>query len=326
MTQRKRTGTRKKAGKKSANLKYSVPTKNTKGGIYPNGALGNDRLMERVCALTNPFCPEARGSKIPDDDSAYSIPCTMTSTFEVTTDANGDAAFSMQPALASVFKTSPVTGTTATAWTGAAAMKDYTALLASADQYRIVSMGVRVYSVLAPTNQSGYCRIMTAPEAFADGVDLDGGLWEAVETYPVSELDCHVVLKPQGNEWKQYIDTPTAANYNYVAAIVKGAAASSTAFIVEITIHIEFLVNIGNITASIATPGAPSSPQALAAASRVHASHKGIHNTSTPTLGSKLLGFAKNALLDVAATAIPFIGNSVANLFRPKRSYPMIVD
>jgi hypothetical protein len=251
----------------------------------------------------------------------------MTSTFEIVTDAQGDAAFTVQPSLNSVFASATtVTGTTVTTWSGTSNMKDFTAFNASADQYRIVSMGVRIYSVLAPTDQSGYCRVMTAPESFPNGTNLDGGLWDAVETYPVSELDCHVVMKPQGNEWKQYVGATAPASYNYLAAIVKGAAASKTAFIVEIVIHTEFLVNIGNITASIATPGAPSNPQALAAASRVHASHKGIHNTSTPSLGSTLLGFTKNALLDVAASAIPFIGNSVANLFRPKQRYPMIVD
>lgn len=322
--QPRKKGTGSQKGKKSANLRYSVPTRTPKGGIYPHSGSKN---YEAVCALSNPFCAAARGSRIPDDDSSPSIPATMTNTFEVVTDSAGDAAFSISPALFSIFKTaSVVTGTTATTWNSAQAIKDYTALSTAAHEIRVVSFGVRVYSVLAPTEQSGYCRLMTAPEVFVNGINLDGGLWEAVETYPMSELDAHVILKPQGNEWKSYKPMTDFFNYNYLAGIVKGAAPSKTALIVELVVNVEFTVNLSNITASVALPGEPSNPHVLAAASRVHAKHKGIHNGTTQTVGSKLLGFAKTALLDVAASAIPYFGGAVKSLFTGGNRYPTIME
>jgi hypothetical protein len=206
-------------------------------------------------------------------------------------------------------------------------MKDYTPITGSFDNYRIVSMGVRVYSSLAPTDQSGYCRIVTAPGELADGVNIDGSLWEAVQTYPVSELDAHVVCKPIGNDWKRYISIGGDQYYNQVAGIIKGAKPSTgAAFIVEIIMHCEMLVEVGSITGSLATPGLPGDTHVLSAASRVHAKHKGIHNGPTKSVMATLGNFAKDALLDVAASAIPFVGNSLAGLFRSRSPYPMIAD
>lgn len=277
--------------------------------------------------MSNPFCASARGSKIPDDDSAPSFPCTITNTFEVVTNASGDAAFSVIPQVSGAFKlATAISGTNITTWGTASAMKDFAAFNGATDQFRVVSFGVRVYSVLAPTEQSGYCRLVTAPETFPNGINIDGGLWQAVETYPMSELDAHVVMKPQGSEWKQYRVPTDVFSYDFLAGIVKGAAPSKTALIVEIVMNVECTTNLGNITASLATPGAPSNPHAMAAASRVHASHKGIHNGSTPSVGSKLMGFAKNALLDVAASAIPFVGNSIKGLLTGRPAYPTIMD
>jgi hypothetical protein len=313
-------------GKKSANLRYGVPSKAIKGGIYPNG--GN-KGFEQVCALTNPFCPAARGAKIPDDDSAPSIPATFVSTFEVMSNGAGDAGFEIDPSMSEVFRTaSTISGTDISAWNSFAAIKDYTAAAASFDQVRIVSMGVRIYSVAKPTEQQGYIRVVTLPERPGTALNVDGGLWDAVETYPISELDCHVVMKPQGNEWKTYHPVSSQnLDYNKVIAIAKAIQPSTLAFIVEITMNCECVTQYGSITGGLATGAATSNPHALSAASATHSRHKGIHNGSTTSVMSKLGGFAKSALLDVAASAIPFIGNSVANMFRPKQSrYPMIVD
>jgi hypothetical protein len=250
----------------------------------------------------------------------------LTSTFEVDTNANGDAAFIVAPNIQNLFYLgTAIAGTNVTTWGAAASAKDWTAFSPMADQARIVSMGVRVYSTLSPTEQSGYCRIVTSPELPSPGVNIDGGLWEAVQTYPMSELDAHVVLRPQGVEWKVYHPITSNLDYNCVAAIVKGSAASKTALIVEITINLECLVNIGQLAGGLATPGKPSDPHALSAASRVHARHKGIHNGSTQSVGTKLLGFVKDAALDVAATAIPYFGNSIAKMFRGPR-YPTIME
>lgn len=188
-------------------------------------------------------------------------------------------------------------------------------------------MGVRVYTTLAPTDQSGYCRIVTAPTEFPNNVNIDGSLWEAVQTYPVSELDAHVVMKPQGTQWKQYVSIGADQNYNQVAGIIKGSKANALgSFIVEIVMHCELLVEIGSVTGSLATPAANHDTHALTAAGATHARHKGIHNGPTRSVMATLGNFAKDALLDVAGSAIPFVGNALAGLFRPRASHAMIVD
>jgi len=206
-------------------------------------------------------------------------------------------------------------------------MVDYTAVAAQFQQYRLVSMGVRVYPIMAPTSQSGTMRAITSPSKTVNGDDLAGGFWDSVINVPVSDADVHFIAKPKGTTWKQYDTLATEASFNTFTVLIKGAAVSLTnGFTVEVVMNMECLVKIGTIVSSIATPGEDSSPATLQAAAKVHGKHTGVHTGGQPSMFRTLGNFAKEALLDVAANAIPFVGRSVAGLFRSPRRPQTIMD
>jgi len=305
-----------KKGSKPANYKYNVPTKQGRGGISLKGMSTN-----KVEALTNPFHDAARGTRIPDDDSAPSVPVTLRSTFTVGTSAAGETAFTIAPVIIDCFRSaSTMSGPTVTTWGSGFAMNDYAATAAAFSKYRIVSLGVRVFPITRPTEQGGAIRIITTPEKLPNGVILDGGFWETVNNVAVSQADVHWIAKPQGTTWKEYVDIDSlAANYNNLAVLIYGAQGSVTnAFSVEVTFNLECLVELGSVVGSLAKPGRASDPKLLQTASVVHSKHHGVHTDGAPSMFQRLGSFAREALLDVASSAIPFIGSSVANMFRQK--------
>jgi len=313
-------------GKKPANYRYGVPTRNGRGSV--DGRRAN-RDATHVHSLTDPFCDAARGSRIPDDDSAPSVPVTLKTVFTLGTDATGSAALKIRPQPSSTMApASAISGTTVTTWGPHTAMTDYTALAASFSQYRMVSYGVRIYPIVAPTAQSGTLRVITMPENSPTGVNLGGGMWEAVTSVALSEADVHWVGKPQGTTWKEYIPIANVSDFSHLDILLQGGPASTSTYVVEITMNMECLVVIGSIVSAVAKPGAPSNPRVLEAASKVHSKHNGHHTDGRPSMLSKMWGLAKGAILDVASQAIPYVGGSIARALggRQRSSYPAIMD
>lgn len=312
-------------GKKSANLRYSVPSRNVRSSV---GGI-DKRDHEAVCSLSNPFCAAARGARIPDDDSTPSIPVTIKDTWHLDSDAGGKLAFQIMPRLNDMRKKAlTFTGASVATWDSWLDIQDYTVLETNFSQYRIVSFGVRVYSSLAPTNQSGVVRMVTVNEPLPGSASFDGGLWQEITTAPVSECDQYWISKPKGVDWKKYRDISSTDNdYTSLGAYVFGLPAStSNAITVELTINLEFAVKLDTIGSTIAKPGAPSKPHVLAAASSVHAKHNG-HHENKPSFWQRMGNFAKNAILETAANAIPFVGQSVARLIGGKSGrMPAIMD
>lgn len=333
---RKRTRKR-SGGKKSANYTYGTPSGNARSSVGNYSSVQRSESIGRVhrtlVGITNPFSDASRGSRIPDDDAAPSIPITMKAavSFNPTQGPNGDQiAVLVQPGLDLTYRQSAtfnaLKDTEVATWDVWQALGDAPAVIANAKQWRLVSMGVRFYSSAPPTAQGGVVRVVTSPMNPGSNVDIAGGFWQSVDNFAISQSDVHVVLKPQGTTWKEYNETNVIADYDKVIFLVQGASSVHKVH-VEITMNMEILPLIGSITGSLAKPGEPSNPHVLQAASRVHSGHDGIHK-SAPSMFSKLGSLAKNALIDVASSAIPFVGNALGNYFkRPSASsYPMIVD
>jgi hypothetical protein len=255
--------------------------------------------------------------------------------FNPTQGSAGDSiAIAVQPGLDATWRQSatidPIVDTQVNTFDPWQPLVDASNVIANTKQWRLVSMGVRFYSSAPPTAQSGVVRVVTSPmNATTLPVNLAGGFWQSVDNFAISQSDVHVVLRPQGTTWKEYVETNTLADYDKCMFLVQGADPAYKVH-VEITMNIEILPLIGSITGALAKPGEPSHPQVLQAASRVHAKHDGIHKSSS-SLFSTLGNLAKNALIDVASSAIPFVGNTIGNYFRPqgglmRTRYPRIHD
>lgn len=320
--------------KKPAGYTYSKP-----GSGSGRSSVGNFSSIERsrsignahrkLVGLTNPFSDASRGSRIPDDDSAPSIPVTMKEaiSFNPTAGPSGNQiAIAVIGSVTEAWQscTTFTTGgsdTICTTWNPRQPLKDLSILNGQAQQWRLVSMGVRFYSSAPPTAQGGVVRVITSPSIPPDGIDLAGGMFQSVDNFPISQSDVHVVLRPQGTTWKEYRPINEFADYDKVYFLVQGADPLYKVH-VEITMNLEILPLVNSLTGAIAKPGEDSHPAVLQAASRVHARHNGIHS-SRPSVFATLGNLAKNALADVASSAIPFIGNAVGNLLRGNRQQPL---
>lgn len=313
----------KSKGSVPAKLRYSKPTKNTRGSI---GGQDVSRAVEKVCSLTNPFCESSKGARIPDDDSAPSMGIRIIERFHFGTNANGKAAFRFNPGPGTVAGTATtITGDTVTTWAAMSALSDNAALTGSFGQYRIVSVGIRVYTTLAPTNQSGSVKFVTSDALLADGVDMESSLWNATSAEPVAGLDHRWVAKPQGNEWKQYISFGSTADYTRFGLYVTGAPASTPdCFVAEIYFNMEVTPKLGTVAAAGAKPGVPHDQLALTAASKVHSKHNGHHQS--PGFFQRMVGLAKGALMDVATAAMPHVGGAISSLLSGRKSSPLMIE
>lgn len=315
MANKKQKGVKgKKAGRKSRTAlreTFGVPTPNMRSMIKTGLDMGNHH--KQVCALTNPFCDEARGSRIPDDDSSSSQAVTIKGYFAFNSDAAGLACFSVKPNPSAVFRVATaIAGSTITTFGGWSAFGDYAAIAASLDKYRVVSFGVRIYSTLAPSDQSGLIKAIVTPVEMTNGSSVAGGLFQQVDAAPVANSNVYWVSKPIGTTWKEYNDLTTTCSATQLTVYLSGCKVSTTVGHCEIIMHLEATADFGSVMAGTATPGVAHNPTALTAASTVHRRSPDVSHE--PNFLSTLGSLAKSAVLDVASAVMPGLSGKMASL------------
>jgi len=310
-----------------------------KGRNLTRGKRANTSLSNRVppsletkhgavTGLTNPFSSQARGARIPDDDSAFSTTFQLRTLVNLTTIGN-QAAIAINPNPSGIFKQATAhVGNTVTTWGALQPPADIAAFNANFSRYRIVSYGVRFYSTVAPLNMSGEYRAVVMQALATDGIVIDGNMWNSVVNDTASGLDLHYIAKPSGVDWKEYTALGNDADYDTLAVLFNGLPPAGTypsSISCEIVMNLEVLTVTASAMSVMAKPGSTHDPLVLQAASRVHAKHKGIQKSGS-SFFQRLGGFAKDALLDIAASAVPFAGGAARRIFGGSPSYPMIVD
>jgi len=296
----------------SKNVQYTVgrPTKNGRGSVAFTSSLAD---VQHVHSLVNPFSPSARGSKLPDSDSSKSVAISLVQKFTPDTDSGGNFVRFIQPSLIDTYVPTTLLGHSVTATSAAVSIADYAAVAASFSTYRIVSWGVKIYSTLAPTAQSGYFTMITDPK-FAVGADGDSSFYEETLSYPTSEKTVQWVSKPMGNSYLDYhaIATPVLPWDSLMIMGVGLPATTSDVFIVEVFFNIECQVALGALTSAIATPAAAHKPHILAAVADVHKRSSGSKVASAVKAG--FIGWIKGALSRGATMARNAISNYASSM------------
>jgi hypothetical protein len=202
---------------------------------------------------------------------------------------------------------------------------DQGAYLAQTDTYRIVSWGVRVYSILPGLTAQGSVRLITLDTQLLVGLDTRSNLFPEIHPEPVSGLDAYWTSRPTGVDWKAYSQNVGFASWTYLLVQGAGLPASSDCLVMEYVYNVEIIPKFGSVGSTLATPAAPSNPAQLQAASHVHSRKKGAH-TSRPSLFRQIADFARDALVDVAASYVPIIGTAAKRAIMPRKRYPMVMD
>jgi len=281
-----------------------APTRNNKGAL---GFANIEQDAAQVHSLANPFCQEARGSKLPDSDSSKSVAISLVTRKHISTDTNGLTAIRIKPSLAETYSVaSTITGSVITTLASATAIADNTALAAQFGDYRIVSWGVKIFSTVAPTDQSGHFSMITNP-SFTNGADTASSFFEETLAFPTTETTVQWISKPVGNSYLDYQDITSECSWDHLLIYGSGLPASTTAvFSIEVFFNLECQVKLGAISAAIATPAADHKPHILTAVGHVAKKLAGSKLAQEAKQG--VFGWIKNALGTVAKAGLSFIG------------------
>lgn len=157
--------TSKKSNRKAASLpgkrpkqppvaKQGVPRSLTNG---PARRVSRAREIAQVCAITDPFCMHANGSKYMDNSATRSIPYSTHTRYSIPSNVSGNASVIIVP---NYFYDPIVFGTI----NAGSSTWDYGTLTngganPASTAYRVTSFGVIVRNLAAPLNASGMIRI-----------------------------------------------------------------------------------------------------------------------------------------------------------------------
>lgn len=265
----------------------------------------------QLCGISNPFCAEAVGSKVPDSDGSKSVAVTLKYYKTATTSAGGRVAMQFSPGLTRSSNLSndvDTTPGTVVSWVGWQQHPEYASMANSFESYRVVSWGVRIWNHLPPLSKSGRIRIITIPEEAPPNYVWDGSLYEEVVDIPATEPYIYWISKPMGVDHLSYefVNTNPPYRWDSIIVVYDGGPASTNALSFEVVAHYECQVNIGSVSALMATPAASSKPHLLAARNEVHNKHAGTHLGRS--LGSAIANTAKQVLLDGVSMLVPFAG------------------
>lgn len=222
-------------------------------------------LTSMVCSNSNPFCPEANGAKLYDDNSSRSLTFQDRFIVSVSTDANGNAFIAVGTGARTGSNVATVTAGAVASWAGWSAGGFYGTLSTAAGTYRAVSSGFRWRTTQAWTDATGYI-ILTEhvddPTANTGYGFNNARLGPTSELFPVRDADLYFVAKPQGMAATSYTDIASTATLPFTIGTlaISGATASTTIGVIEVIVNYEWLPLIGTAYGTLSTPAAPSNP------------------------------------------------------------------
>lgn len=242
------------------------------------GKMKSMRPSQGICAISNPFCPAAKGSKWPDGTMGNTMTEQFRGSFTLTTTASGDSAVHFVPA--APFGYLKLASSAAGVFTFGAAYTTYKAssiLATFGDQYRIVSMGVIARSVASATNASGLLTFGTSGNAIGLNAAIASGteLYDevtVVSLQPGKELSW--IAQPRGPESRQFVSQSTSTSvpgdWTKLTIELSGCPNSTAMLNVEWFINVEFTLQVNSSVTALAIRNPPAVPTATTAVSRVH--------------------------------------------------------
>lgn len=242
--------------KQRSNLSGSAVTR--------NASMIGMELAREVCAITNPFCDASRGSKWPDQSAGQTLSVPVRVRHNITTDASGNAG--------TVFTTNYPHGilighVTHPYWDwGVAAgehlTSSYAPLLLGADQFRVVSAGVRVTPITSAMNSQGILNLIELPVADNGSdyvrVDLTTKAYPSYESLPLKAHDSvYAIMRPNGPTAREFKDLDDryilvtdpvfeTNDWTSIMVSVAGGPATTTVAVVDVYINLEVTISAGS--------------------------------------------------------------------------------
>jgi len=280
----------------SSNTKYSI-TKNT----------------TQVCAITDPFCHHALGSKYPDTSGVRTLAYPLHITQSFTCDANGDASILVFPAYGVYpLKQANIINATVAQFT-----TDFVAYapIAQVFKYRNVSYGIRIRNTTAPLASSGMVRIRTfgdvATSAF---LAVDRASYACDSYLDIPLQDCHdvaVVGRKVGAESNLYqnwppglaVATMPVTQWGPIIVDVAGGPANASISI-ELFLHQEYVLDDTNGLQLLATAPPPSNKLVVAVSEKIQSSGNNIFKNGVDAASRFIENAAERAMMGLLQGAV----------------------
>lgn len=230
------------------------------------------RFAMETCSVSNPFCPEAIGSRWPDNSHTKSVGWSLTGQpASCGTDANGSACQVFTPT--GQRATGVVTGSSA-AFPNA--MTNYS-LPANVVRWRVTSYGIRISCPLSKMTATGtlFARLVSPMTgATLDPIDYTSIQTDSNMDIPLSRLidrDLFIVAKPLGDNAHWFnagtpqavttLATTTNPGWQYIVIGVAGAPASNSEVLkIKLYYNYEFVFEDGSAFQSFAAAPPADSP------------------------------------------------------------------
>lgn len=252
---------------------------------------GNPGLSKAICSITDPFCPGAVGSKIPDAAASKSLAWDAETWLDVTTDAQGRAGvfFGPDPANYSCAVTSWISPTNmaVAATSGTVSMPGFAVFSSTSYTYRVVSYGIQIRSVLSSMNNQGSLGIAvipTDPDVVSTNVDFGAAnLFSHNERGSMKDKMLTGIAGHDAVVQRTFkITSAPGANAmgswgsEILAAYVTGGPASTVAMQIKVVYHFELVFPASTGLNAFASPTAQSNDTVLAGSNFVSKALGGV--------------------------------------------------
>jgi len=287
--------------------------------MNPSGSTDHAKHVHSVCALTNPFCPAAKGSKWPDGTQGNSMTQQFRGNLTISSLAAGNNAVVF--ASAAPYGYLAGTSSTATVVTFPANYiwyKDTSLLATYGVEYRIVSFGVIFRCVASATSAAGLLTIGTAV-APAGGTSLTLGqeAYSEVQVVAIQPgMEITWIAQPRGSGAREFIpqSTATVVTNDWTNCIMEiaGAPASTALINAEWFMNIEFTLPTNSDLAPLAKQNPPKVVHAETAVSTVHTMLGSFLKVGVSTIEGTIKEAASAAVASFTANPLGALGSLFA--------------
>lgn len=259
---------------KPASAKGAKPQRKAKAGSS-NNALVRRLVCDKICAVCDPVCPQACGSKMMGQDTSRTFSFTSKSVITLTTQAGGEAARFFTPGIESITAVHTGIVSDVVTWGPASDLPEASALQASGTSYRVVSAALRVFSIAAPTNSSGRVQVTqvnTQGAGTPTGFNVASLLYEEVDTDSLYAFDKTYVFRREGAEASTFESTTSNVGHrgwNGLVVSVTGGPTNLPVLQFEVTYNLEIQPDPITVYSHIADPPARHVPALEAAVANV---------------------------------------------------------
>lgn len=224
-----------------------------------NLVINSRSKMEKICAVTDPFCEHAKGMRWIDGASFGTVPYRVRNHLAIATSATGSALVEFNPQyLAACQLTFAWAGSNYTAGSNYGSVTGSTNLAATFTQFRVVTAGIIIRNLSSVMLTSGYLiisRSSTPTLLAATGIPAGQVNFTSVLTVPVTPaMEIPVIHMPLGTQARDFIGfLPTATTqwtdqcWDTIRIELVGGNQNAVVLDIEVIYNYEFTLPDGSI-------------------------------------------------------------------------------